>query len=74
MSTEVDCFGELTVTTRVMQRSSYDLSSLVSNSIKYKQKEFNLCTLNSLACVETADGYGFMLSGWRNVRPCFDPS
>ena len=53
--------------TRVMQSSSNELSTSVSNSIKYKQKKVNTYMSKFLACIGAADGYGVMLSGCHKV-------
>ena len=58
---------KLTVATRVMEFSSNEMISSLSGSVKCKQKEVTTYTLNSLACVEAADGNGVMLSGWHIV-------
>ena len=48
---------ELTVATCVMQSSSNELSTSISDSVKCKQKEINTYTLNSLACDWAATVY-----------------
>ena len=45
------------VATHVMQSSSNDLSTSVSNSVKCKQTKVNTYTFNSQACDESAAGW-----------------
>ena len=47
--------------TRVMQNSSNELNTSVSDSVKYKQKEVNIYTLNTLACVGTYRLWGYVI-------------
>ena len=48
---------ELTVATREMQSRFNELSISLSDSVTCKQTEVNTCTLNSLDCVGSADGF-----------------
>ena len=53
---------ELTVATCVIQDSTNELSTSVSDSVKCKQMEVNTYTLNSLDCVLSVGGCEVMLS------------
>ena len=54
---------ELTVATSVMQISSNEWSTSVSDNVKCKQKEVNRYTLNSLTYIGSAADCEVMLSG-----------
>ena len=51
------------IATCVMQSSSTELSTSVSDSVKCKQMEVNTYRLNSLAYIGSAAGCEVMLSG-----------